>query len=352
MQTPRPWGQLLFGFAAITVSAVIILGSLSFALLEGKEAIAQLPTTANTLPGTAFQITVMPGEPTLTSIPPSGTPSVPPPPNCPPPDGWIAYDVKPDDTLIDLADLLGWSVEEIASGNCLLSSSPLISGTILYLPNPASPTPSSTAEEQQTSRQPANPSAQCGRPAGWITYIVKYGDTLYSIAQRYYTTVALLKNANCLSSTVIRTGKNLYVPNVATRTSYPTPTPLSTTQVPPTLVPATAVPTTIVPTVPPPSTQIPTTLAPTTPPATTVAPPTAIPTTVEPTTPPPDDPPPTAVLPTAPTPPTPVPTDPPPTTEAKLGFYPVGVYLFPELGVPLIEPAFDSQLWGYYRIGE
>jgi hypothetical protein len=351
MQTQKPWGQILFGFAAITVSAVIILGSLSFALLEGEQAIAQLSGTTDRLQSTAFQITVMPGEPTYTPVPPSPTPSVPPPVSCPPPDGWVAYDVKPDDTLTSLADLLGWSVETIASGNCLPSSSTLIAGIILYLPYPASPTPSATEEEQQAPRQPAKPSVQCGRPAGWITYIVRYGDTLYSIAQRYYTTVALLQNANCLSSTVIRAGKILYVPNVATRTPYPTPTPLPTTLVPTTLAPSTPAPTTLVPTIPPPTTQIPTTLAPTTPPATTVAPTTAIPTTVEPTTPPPDDPLPTAVMPTAPTPPTPVPTDPPPTTEARVGLYPADVCLFSGLSLP-IAPTFDSHLLGYYRFIE
>jgi hypothetical protein len=351
MQTQKPWGQILFGFAAITVSAVIILGSLSFALLEGEQTIAQLPATADTLEGTAFQIKVMPGEPTFTSVPPSPTPSIPPPVSCPPPAGWVAYEVKPDDTLTGLADLLRWSVETIASGNCLLSSSTLMAGTILYIPNPASPTPTATAEVRQAPRQPVNPSVQCGRPAGWITYIVRYGDTLYSIAQRYYTTVALLQNANCLSSTVIRAGKILYVPNVATRTPYPTPTPLPPTLVPTTLAPATPVPTTIVPTIPPPTTQIPTTLAPTTPPATTVVPTTAIPTTVEPTTPPPDDPLPTAVLPTAPTPPTPVPTDPPPTTEARLGLYPADFYLFSGLSLPT-EPTFDSHLLGYYCLIE
>ena len=242
MQTPRPWGQLLFGFAAITVSAVIILGSLSFALLEGEQAIARLPVTTDTLQSTAFQIKVMPGEPTFTSIPPSPTPSIPPPVSCPPPEGWVAYDVKPDDTLTNLADLLGWPVETIASGNCLPSSSSLMAGTILYLPYPASPTPAATEEEQPTPRKSVNPSVQCGRPAGWITYIVRYGDTLYSIAQRYYTTVVLLQNANCLSSTVIRAGKILYVPNVATRTPYPTPTHLPTTLVPTTLAPATPAP--------------------------------------------------------------------------------------------------------------
>lgn len=301
------------------------------------------------LQSTAFQITVMPGEPTFTSVPSSPTPSIPPPVSCPPPAGWAAYEVKPDDTLTGLAELLGWSVETVASGNCLLSSSTLMAGTILYLPYPASPTPTATAEARQAPRQPAKPSVQCGRPAGWITYIVRHGDTLYSIAQRYYTTVALLQNANCLSSTVIRAGKILYVPNVATRTLYPTPTPLSTTLVPTTLTPTTSMPTTIVPTIPPPTTQIPTTLAPTTPPATTVAPTTAIPTTVEPTTPPPDDPPPTAVLPTAPTPPTPVPTDPPPTTEATVGFYPGDIFLFSTLSLS-IEPTFGSHLIVYYRL--
>ena len=45
------------------------------------------------------------------------------------------------------------------------------------------------------------------------TYIVKAGDTLYSIASRYNTTVDLLKKLNNLTSNILRIGQILYIPN-------------------------------------------------------------------------------------------------------------------------------------------
>ena len=68
MQTEKPWGQMIFGLAAILVSGLIILGSLSFTLLEGKPEIALLPATTNISLETALKITIVPGEPTFTPI--------------------------------------------------------------------------------------------------------------------------------------------------------------------------------------------------------------------------------------------------------------------------------------------
>lgn len=338
MQPQKSWRQILFGFLAILLSGIIILGSLSFTLLENKPAIALLGEITNTLQETAIRMTVVPGEPTFTSAPPSPTPTIPPPVSCPPPEGWGAYDVQPDDTLASLADLLGYQVDYIAVGNCLTPGSSIQNGMILYLPFPASATPllgtaTATAKSSsgQNARRTVNPTVQCGRPAGWTTYVVRYGDTLSKIALQFYTTVAQLQRANCLTSTAIRAGRIIYVPNRATRTPYPTVTPRPTftpSTVPPTTnIPTTLAPTTIVPSIPPttsvpttavpttaipttaiPTTQPPTTVAPTTPPPTTSVPTTQVPTTVAPTQPPPT---------TAPPPPTtPPPTfEPPPTTD-------------------------------------
>lgn len=320
MQSEKPWAQVLLGFGAIIVSALLILGSLSFSLLEGKKpALALLPALNDTLQATALPITLEQGEPTFTAIPATLTPSIPPPANCPPPDGWQAYDVRPDDTLGSLADLLGYPVETIAAGNCLPIGSTLFAQMILYIPYPASPTavsPTSTtrAPEQQSSRNTSSSSQSCGRPAGWTTYFVRHGDTLYSIALRYYTTVSQLQRANCMNSTVLRVGKVLYVPNRATRTPYPTATLRPTTLIPPTLAPTTAIPTTAIP----PATSAPTTAVPTSavPPTanpTTAIPPTTIPPTVVPTTAVPTAPP-TTAAPTSLPPTTPPTTVPPPPT--------------------------------------
>ena len=65
--------------------------------------------------------------------------------------------------------------------------------------------------------------------AGWVkSYMVKPGDTIYAIATNHYTTAGLLKSVNCRTSDLILVGEILWVPNVATRTPYPTPLPGST----------------------------------------------------------------------------------------------------------------------------
>ena len=73
---------------------------------------------------------------------------------------------------------------------------------------------------------PTNTVIACGAPAGWIQYTVQAGDTLYKISQLYRTTVSQLQSANCLgSSTAIYAGQKLWVPNV------PTSTPLATSTI-------------------------------------------------------------------------------------------------------------------------
>jgi LysM repeat protein len=68
---------------------------------------------------------------------------------------------------------------------------------------------------------------------GWVKgYVVKYGDTFFSIATRYYTTASLLKSVNCRNSNLLYTGETLWVPNVVVRTAYPTSIIVYPTQLP------------------------------------------------------------------------------------------------------------------------
>jgi LysM repeat protein len=73
----------------------------------------------------------------------------------------------------------------------------------------------------------------CGRPPGWVQYVVRSGDTLSSISEAYGITIAQLQSANCLSTTKIYTGQILWVPNVPTATPKPTDEPTD----PPTFTP-------------------------------------------------------------------------------------------------------------------
>ena len=88
----------------------------------------------------------------------------------------------------------------------------------------ATPTPSDAAAEDPGGSKPKPTKINCGPPLGWVIYVVRYGDTLYSLGISFGVSVGQLQMANCMgSSTLIRTGQNLWVPNVPTRTPSPAP---------------------------------------------------------------------------------------------------------------------------------
>jgi len=143
------------------------------------------------------------------------------------------------------------------------------------------------------------PVVRCRRPAGWVDYIVQWGDTLSGLAARYGTTVQRLKDANCLPSYTIYAGSRLWVPY-----RLPTPVPWrgrtatpSRTATPIRSVTATATP---------PGTLTPTPSATSGPTGTTIPP-------TEPPPPPTEPPPPPTEPPPPPTEPLPPPTELPPT---------------------------------------
>ena len=81
----------------------------------------------------------------------------------------------------------------------------------------------------------------CGPPAGWVrNYVVQRGDTLFSIAFSYNITYPQLQRGNCMgSSTTIYAGQRLWVPNVP---RIPTRTPVPGVTIVPTDVPPTSYP--------------------------------------------------------------------------------------------------------------
>ena len=171
---------------------------------------------------TLAPITIRPGDPTLTpslTPLPSQTPTLPPEAvQCSYPAGWQPYTVQAGDTIGALAQKYGVSIEALTQGNCLISAS-LLPNMVLWVPYlPPSPSP-----------------IPCGRPPGWIVYIVQPGDTLFSLGLAYNVSVSELMIGNCLPDSRIRSGQRLFVPNIATRTpqasptSTPSPTPLPTT---------------------------------------------------------------------------------------------------------------------------
>jgi LysM repeat protein len=237
------------------------------------------------------------------------------------PSGWQPYVTQPGDSLAALALRSGMTVGALAQANCL-ENGPLPPGLQIFLPVQA-PT-----------------LVTCGPPAWWTRYWVRRGDTLFALARQRGTTVFAIMQANCLDSSNLMAGRQIYLPPqrvaataVPTATPFPTPIPTDTPAPPPdtpTPTPPAPTPTPApsatpgeTPTAVPPATKTP--LPPTAEPPTaeppTAEPPTTEPPTAEPpTTEPPTTEPPTAEPPT-PEPPTAEPPTPTPT--------PIGVLITP-----------------------
>lgn len=98
------------------------------------------------------------------------------------------YIVKKGDTLWNIAKKFGISVNELKAANNLSSNS-LAIGQSLFIPN---------QENENT-------------PTSSVTYTVKSGDTLYSIARKYNTTVAKIKSLNNLTNNNLSVGQTLKI---------------------------------------------------------------------------------------------------------------------------------------------
>ena len=166
---------------------------------------------------------------TATAVPPSPMPTadvtvaataVPMLPVCGDiPAGWVPYIVRPGDSYFFLSANSGATIAEIIQANCL-DGNVLLSGIQIYLP----------------AQPPVRP--VCGPPATWERYVVQAGDTLFSLAQRRGTTVYAVMQANCLSSSYLFAGRQIYLPPLpVTATPIPTVTPIPTTPPPPTATP-------------------------------------------------------------------------------------------------------------------
>ncbi len=101
------------------------------------------------------------------------------------------YTVKSGDTLYSIANKYGMSVSDLKSLNNLTSNI-LSIGQVLKVSN----------SDNNGSSSPSN------------TYVVKLGDTLYSIARKYGISVDELKSANGKSSNLLTIGEELIIPTV------------------------------------------------------------------------------------------------------------------------------------------
>ena len=104
------------------------------------------------------------------------------------------YTVKKGDTLYTLANKFNTSVDNLKSINNLTTDS-LSIGQILKIP-------ANNMEDSNNS------------------YIVKSGDTLYSIAKQYNTSVSDLKQINGLTSDILSIGQVLKIPSTSENIVY------------------------------------------------------------------------------------------------------------------------------------
>ncbi len=204
----------------LTLLAAVVLASreqglVAVATASASATLTSTATATSTVPPTATATLVRPSpmlsprpteaSPTLSSTPKAVGPKKTPRPTararCVPPSSWRLYTVQWGDSLSGLAWRYWTSIQSIAQANCLKSHALLYTGQRIYLPNVA-------------------PRQLCGRPPGWVAYLIQQGDTLFSLAGRVGTTVPALKQANCLQSDNILAGATLWVPQLPWQSPY------------------------------------------------------------------------------------------------------------------------------------
>jgi LysM repeat protein len=235
--------HVFLGSIIALASLGLVLGSFSLSLAEGNVTTTLAPehtltpTYSPTLQPLAPS-TDSPTPPPALTFTPSATQTLTPsstltltwtpiqsllPTKCPPPVGWLPYIVQSDDTLTQIAAQYRISITELQQANCLLTTD-LLPGMIIYVP----PFPTQTPVPALIRT-----AVPCGRPYGWVVYIIQPNDNLYRLSLAYGITVAKLQQANCMgSSTLLKIGQIFYVPPWPPLYSSPTPpiviTPIAT----------------------------------------------------------------------------------------------------------------------------
>lgn len=120
---------------------------------------------------------------------------------------FISYTVKKGDTLYSIAKENNISVDEIIKDNSF-SNNNLSVGQILKI---------RTTEEIVEECLGPDYNLNVSNPT---EYIVKKGDSLYVIANKYNTSVSNIMNLNNLSSTNLKIGQVLKIPNNSSSNTY------------------------------------------------------------------------------------------------------------------------------------
>ncbi len=202
---------------------VMVLGSVQLAQID-PELVFVRPRNTSRAPTLTLYPTLEPG---VTSSPSTSEPVVTPTPRsqiiaqCTPPQGWQPYAVRPGESLVSLAWRARTRVHVLVQANCL-GSPELEAGDVIYLPPVAIASPTAARYV-------------CGPPPHWRIAYISRGDTLYSLAVRYGTTIEAIRRANCLYGYTIYAGQALYLPPQPVSTPVPPASPTPSPSPSPTL---------------------------------------------------------------------------------------------------------------------
>lgn len=125
------------------------------------------------------------------------------------------YTVQAGDTLSAIARRFGLSVTDLIAANQLANPNTLHKGQVLNIPAPGS-SPAAATPAGDAAATPASAATQAsGQAQKALEHVVKAGETLYSIAQRYGVPLDKLADANNITNpSLVRAGQRLTIPSV------------------------------------------------------------------------------------------------------------------------------------------
>ena len=144
--------------------------------------------------------------------------------------------VQPGETLYRIARHYGVTVGALAAYNGLSDPTLIHPGQVLRIPTPGTRERGNTGTTAAKSAK--TPSAQQATKGTVVIrkvtyrYVVSRGDTLFLIARRFGIPVAVLKQANGLTSDLIHPGQRLLIPGAKVSIRIPPPGPTIQMKVP------------------------------------------------------------------------------------------------------------------------
>ncbi len=200
---------------------VLVIGGIF--IFEGcSRAKTSAPEMAeNETPATtdAENLPAVPADNNLTPAQPTPAPAAAAAPA--PPPAAKTYTVKKGDSLWKIAKAEGVSIGDIARANNLSKTTTLKIGQKLQVPAKSEPVTAQASVVPTTAGETAAPATAAATPMEGNIYIVKTGDSLWKIARTQNVTVSAIKQANNLSSDLLKIGQKLHLPT-ATADVVPT----------------------------------------------------------------------------------------------------------------------------------